>query len=171
DVPYTGFTSLARSADVVRLIGAEIDRANGDLSRAEQIKTFRILPKALDPEQEGEPITPTRKVKRDVMYERFKSLVEDMYDDREQRLIAESAAKIGQVLVSPRRNSMLRRTLAAVFAAAALVCPAGAQDAYLIGVTGAMTGPAAGTNGPPIEGLRLYVDRLNAAGGINGKKI
>src|SRR5499427_134176 len=66
---------------------------------------------------------------------------------------------------------MLRRTLAAVFAAAALVCPAGAQDAYLIGVTGAMTGPAAGTNGPPIEGLRLYVDRLNAAGGINGKKI
>jgi long-chain acyl-CoA synthetase len=94
DVPYTGFTSLARSADVVRLIGAEIDRANGDLSRAEQIKTFRILPKALDPEQEGEPITPTRKVKRDVMYERFKSLVEDMYDDREQRLIAESAADI-----------------------------------------------------------------------------
>src|SRR6266404_4965620 len=66
---------------------------------------------------------------------------------------------------------MLRRTLAAVFAATALICPAGAQDAYLIGVTVAMTGPAAGTNGPPIEGLRLYVDRLNAAGGINGKKI
>jgi long-chain acyl-CoA synthetase len=94
DVPYTGFTSLASSADVVRLIGTEIDRANGDLSRAEQIKAFRILPKALDPEQEGEPITPTRKVKRDVMYQRFKSLVEGMYDDRGQRLIAESAADI-----------------------------------------------------------------------------
>ncbi|HKF11329.1 MAG TPA: ABC transporter substrate-binding protein [Xanthobacteraceae bacterium] len=66
---------------------------------------------------------------------------------------------------------MLGRTLAAVLAAAALVCPAGAQDAYLIGVTGAMTGPAAGSVGPPIEGLRLYMDRLNAAGGINGKKI
>src|SRR6266545_1307661 len=66
---------------------------------------------------------------------------------------------------------MLRRTLTAVLVAAALACPAGAQDAYLIGVTGAMTGPAAGTNGPPIEGLRLYVDRLNAAGGIAGKKI
>jgi len=37
-VPYTGFTSLASSADVVWLIGAEIARANGDLSRAEQIK-------------------------------------------------------------------------------------------------------------------------------------
>src|SRR6516165_1862771 len=66
---------------------------------------------------------------------------------------------------------MLRRTLAAVVAAAALAWPADAQEAYLIGVTGAMTGPAAGTNGPPIEGLRLYVDRLNAGGGINGKKI
>src|SRR5262249_36623388 len=66
---------------------------------------------------------------------------------------------------------MLGRTLAAVLAAATLACPAGAQEAYVIGVTGALTGPAAGTNAPPIEGLRLYVDRLNAAGGINGKKI
>jgi len=29
------------------------------------------------------------------MYERFKSLVEGMYDDREQRLIAESTAEVG----------------------------------------------------------------------------
>jgi long-chain acyl-CoA synthetase len=88
DVPYTGFTSLATSPAVVRLIGAEIERANGELARAEQIKAFRILPKALDPEEEGEPVTPTRKVKRHLMYERFKALVEEMYDDREQRLIA-----------------------------------------------------------------------------------
>ena len=37
---------------------------------------------------------PESEIKRDIMYERFKSLVEDMYDDREQRLIAESAAHI-----------------------------------------------------------------------------
>jgi branched-chain amino acid transport system substrate-binding protein len=66
---------------------------------------------------------------------------------------------------------MLRRTLMAAVAVAALACPAAAQDAYVIGVSGALTGPSAGTNAPPIEGLRLYVDRLNAAGGINGKKI
>jgi long-chain acyl-CoA synthetase len=88
DVPYTGFTSLATNPAVVRLIGAEIERANGELARAEQIKAFRILPKALDPEEEGEPVTPTRKVKRHLMYERFKALVEEMYDDREERLIA-----------------------------------------------------------------------------------
>lgn len=91
DVAYTGFTSLAANPDVVRLIGAEIERMNGELARAEQIKAFRILPKALDPEEEGEPVTPTRKVKRHLMHERFKTLIEDMYDDREERLIAATA--------------------------------------------------------------------------------
>jgi branched-chain amino acid transport system substrate-binding protein len=66
---------------------------------------------------------------------------------------------------------MLRSTLMAALAAATIALPAQAQDSYVIGVTGALTGPPAGTNAPPIEGLRLYVDRLNAAGGVNGKKI
>jgi long-chain acyl-CoA synthetase len=91
DIAYTGFTSLAQHSEVGRLIAAELDRTNADLARVEQIKTFRILPKALDPEEEGEPVTPTRKVKRHLMYERFKSLVESMYDDREQQLIAGAA--------------------------------------------------------------------------------
>lgn len=91
DVAYTGFTSLAQNAQVEKLIRAEIDKANIDLARVEQIKTFRILPKALDPEEEGEPVTPTRKVKRKLMYERFKPLVDGMYDDAEDRLIAGAA--------------------------------------------------------------------------------
>jgi len=92
DLAYTGFTSLAASPRVTALIQAEIDKANAQVARVEQIKAFRILPKALDPEEEGEPVTPTRKVKRGQMYERFKPLVEAMYDDREERLLAESAA-------------------------------------------------------------------------------
>jgi hypothetical protein len=39
-------------------------------------------------------VTPTRKVKRDLMYARFKTLVEYMYDDREQQLIASSSVDI-----------------------------------------------------------------------------
>ncbi|MEZ5889769.1 MAG: AMP-binding protein [Xanthobacteraceae bacterium] len=90
-VPYTGFTSLTSRAEVNNLIQAELDRVNAELARVEQIKAFRILPKALDPEEEGEPVTPTRKVKRNLMVERFRALVEDMYDDREDRLIAAGA--------------------------------------------------------------------------------
>jgi long-chain acyl-CoA synthetase len=88
DVNYTGFTSLAQNAKVEQLIKAEIDKANAQLARVEQIKVFRILPKMLDPEEEGEPVTPTRKIKRTLMYEKFKALVEAMYDDREERLLA-----------------------------------------------------------------------------------
>jgi long-chain acyl-CoA synthetase len=92
DVPYAGFTSLVRHPSVEALIAQEIDRANTRLARVEQIKAFRILPKALDPEEEGEPVTPTRKVKRNLMYRRFQALVEDMYDQSEERLLAESAS-------------------------------------------------------------------------------
>lgn len=94
NVNYTGFTSLTQSESVNGLIKSEIDKANAEFARVEQIKSFRILPKELDPEQDGEPVTPTRKVKRNLMYERFKTLVEDMYDDSEERLLAAGAGDL-----------------------------------------------------------------------------
>src|SRR5258705_11868759 len=66
---------------------------------------------------------------------------------------------------------MLRPSLIGALVTAALVWPAAAQESYVVGVSGALTGPAAGTNAPPIEGLRPYVDRLNASGGAHRKKI
>jgi long-chain acyl-CoA synthetase len=94
NIPYTGFTSLATHPAVQKLIRDEIDKANEALARVEQVKAFRILPKTLDPEEEGEPVTPTRKVKRKLMLERFKELVEAMYDDREERLVAQGAGGV-----------------------------------------------------------------------------
>jgi long-chain acyl-CoA synthetase len=94
DVAYTGFTSLTAHPRVTSLIEVEIAKANDGLARVEQIKRFRILPKALDPEEEGEPVTPTRKVKRKLMYERFRDLVDCMYDDAEERLIAAEAGAV-----------------------------------------------------------------------------
>ena len=90
-VSYTGFTSLTAEPRVHALIAGEIERANALLARVEQIKRFRILPKQLDPEEEGEPVTPTRKLKRALMIERFEALVESMYDDDEERALAEAA--------------------------------------------------------------------------------
>jgi len=95
NTPYTGFTSLTRHPEIVTLIGSEVERSNRDLSRVEQVKTFRIIPKELDPEEEGEPITPTRKVKRELMYKKFADLVETMYSDKEERLVA---SEIGDLL-------------------------------------------------------------------------
>ncbi len=92
DVPYAGFTSLVRHPSVEALIAQEIDRANARLARVEQIKAFRILPKALDPEEEGEPVTPTRKVKRNLMYRALSGAGGGHVRPEEERLLAESAS-------------------------------------------------------------------------------
>ena len=55
--------------------------------------------------------------------------------------------------------------------AATLAGPALAQDAYVVGITAALTGPPASTYAPAMEALRIYIDRVNAAGGANGKPI
>jgi long-chain acyl-CoA synthetase len=96
DISYTGFTSLTEQPEVIKLMGAEIEKSNQDLARVEQVKTFRVMPKELDPEEEGEPITPTRKVKRELMYEKFKDLVESMYSDKEEKMVA---AEVGDLLI------------------------------------------------------------------------
>ena len=78
-VIYTGFTSLASHTAVIALIEGEIAAVNEQLSRVEQVKKFRIIPKELDPE-EGDT-TPTRKVKRKHLESMFAALISDMYGD------------------------------------------------------------------------------------------
>ena len=102
NVSYTGFTNLALHPAVERLLGAEFARLNGQLARVEQVKRFRVLPKALDPEEEGEPVTPTRKVKRNLMYQRFAALVDSMYDGSEEQLVA---AEIGDLLSTSKEET------------------------------------------------------------------
>src|SRR5688500_9946631 len=46
-----------------------------------------------------------------------------------------------------------------------------AQDSYVIGVSGAMTGPAAGTYAPTVEAMKAYLDHVNGRGGVNGKQV
>jgi len=92
---YTGFASLALHPEVVKFIGSEIEKANQDLSRVEQVKCFRIIPEELNPEEEGGPVTPTRKVKRDLIYEKFRDLVESMYGDKEEEKIV---SEVGDLL-------------------------------------------------------------------------
>jgi long-chain acyl-CoA synthetase len=94
-VVHTGYASLVAHPDVVGLIETEVKRANDELTRVEQVKAFRLLPRELDPELEGEPVTPTRKVKRRVMAERYGPLVESMYaGDEERRIAAEMTNRL-----------------------------------------------------------------------------
>jgi len=48
--------------------------------------------------------------------------------------------------------------VALVASTLALPLPASAQDAYTIGLTGALTGPPASTYAPAVDALRIYID-------------
>ncbi|MBI4288784.1 MAG: ABC transporter substrate-binding protein [Chloroflexi bacterium] len=48
---------------------------------------------------------------------------------------------------------------------------ASTKEPYKIGMTAALTGPAAGTAGPEAEGFRIYIAKLNDSGGINGRPV
>jgi ABC-type branched-subunit amino acid transport system substrate-binding protein len=67
----------------------------------------------------------------------------------------------------------MKRSLGiAVFAAGVAAAGAArAQDAYVIGVSAGMTGPAAATYAPVIEAMKAYLDHVNAKGGVNGKPV
>src|SRR5436305_1157624 len=61
----------------------------------------------------------------------------------------------------------MRPSFVIAAALGAFASPALAQDAYVVGITAALTGPPASTYAPAIEALRIYLDRVNAAGGAH----
>jgi branched-chain amino acid transport system substrate-binding protein len=62
-------------------------------------------------------------------------------------------------------------TVVAVALAAIIPGPTLADEGYVVGITGALAGRSAANYAPAVEALRIYVDRVNAAGGVNGKTI
>jgi len=69
--------SLARSPEVRALIQREIDRANAKYAQVEQVKKFAILDHDLS-QATGE-LTPTLKVKRNVVNEQYAGLFDSLY--------------------------------------------------------------------------------------------
>jgi long-chain acyl-CoA synthetase len=68
---------LAEQKPVRELVQEELDRANSNYAQVEQVKKFTILDHDLSIET-GE-LTPTLKVKRNVVYDRYGDLFESMY--------------------------------------------------------------------------------------------
>ena len=72
-----GLPALAEHETVIEMIQVELDRANSNYARVEQIKRFAILDHDLSIET-GE-LTPSLKVKRNVIYERYGDVFDSLY--------------------------------------------------------------------------------------------
>ena len=77
NVPFTNFTSLCHAKEVQELIWSEIERVNKNFARVETIKKFRLIDQQLT--AEDDELTPTMKLKRKFVNEKYKPLIEEMY--------------------------------------------------------------------------------------------
>src|SRR4051812_39421569 len=78
DIEDTSIPALARDEQVRALIQAELDRANEKYAQVEQVKRFAILDHDLS--QETGELTPTLRVKRNVVNEKYAGLFDELYE-------------------------------------------------------------------------------------------
>jgi long-chain acyl-CoA synthetase len=86
NIAYTSYTDLAQKPEVYDLIHQEVERVNRSLAedqvlRGAQIRRFLILHKELDPDDEE--ITRTRKVRRGYIAQKYATLIDALYGDRD----------------------------------------------------------------------------------------
>jgi long-chain acyl-CoA synthetase len=74
----TDVEKLAEHPDFLAYLEREIERVNGELARYETIKKFRVIPHDFTPET-GE-LTPTQKIKRRIIKDKYSDLIESMYE-------------------------------------------------------------------------------------------
>jgi long-chain acyl-CoA synthetase len=84
-MPYSSFTELAQRPEVYELVKQDIDRVNQTLSPNSRVKKFVNLHKEFDPDQ-GE-LTRTRKLRRRFLEERYRELIDAIYDGRSETAI------------------------------------------------------------------------------------
>lgn len=77
NIPFSDYRSLARSKEVIQLLGQEIEKVNTQFARVEQIKEFRLIETRLT--AEDEEMTPTMKLKRKLVNQKYAELIESMY--------------------------------------------------------------------------------------------
>ena len=77
NVPFTNYASLCHTAAVNKLVGEEIEKVNAKFARVETIKKYRLIDQLLDPEDEE--LTPTMKLKRNVVNVKYADLIDSMY--------------------------------------------------------------------------------------------
>ena len=76
-IASTSVEDLLGRPEVLAVFQETVDAANSELARYEQVREFRLLPESLT--IEAGILTPTLKVKRRVVDERFADLIDDIY--------------------------------------------------------------------------------------------
>ena len=77
DVQFNGNESIIKNEKVISLIKDTVERYNQNFNQVEQIKKFELLPREWS--VEGGELTPTLKLKRKVIMEKYKDAIQRIY--------------------------------------------------------------------------------------------
>ncbi|MEZ5846290.1 MAG: AMP-binding protein [Geminicoccaceae bacterium] len=80
-IAFTNYQNLAASPKVCALLEDAVREVNASLPQAQQVRRFLLLYKELDPD-DGE-LTRTRKVRRNIVDERYADLIDALYGDED----------------------------------------------------------------------------------------
>lgn len=81
NIAYTTLMDLSQNDRVIELIKSEVQKINGRLPETMRLHRFVLLPKELHPDDEE--LTRTRKLKRNVINERYSAVVEALYTNND----------------------------------------------------------------------------------------
>jgi long-chain acyl-CoA synthetase len=76
-IAFTDVTDLSANAKLLEAVAAAVEKVNQELSRVEGVKRWSVLPR--DFTQDAEEITPTLKVRRKVIQEKYGAAIERLY--------------------------------------------------------------------------------------------
>ncbi|WP_210498216.1 AMP-dependent synthetase/ligase [Vibrio crassostreae] len=77
NIKYKDHIDLIKNSQVVEMLEKRVSELQKDLAKFEQVKKFKLLPKAFSID-DGE-LTPTQKLRRKVISERYNEEIEEMY--------------------------------------------------------------------------------------------
>ncbi len=201
DIPFTNYASLCRAPEIQDLIQREIETVNVNFARVETIKKFFLIERQLTPEDEELTPTMKLKrnfvnkryaAEIDAMYgasarwrERVPGmrpvLLEKRFENGEGSRKAPPFAQHGPTKRRLSMSKSLRALGLAVSALALTHLPAAAQtkvtnegisaSEIVIGTHQDLSGPIKVWGVPVSNGMKMAVEEINAAGGINGRKL
>jgi long-chain acyl-CoA synthetase len=84
-IPYTTFVDLSQKKEVADLVQKDLIRVNSYLPEGSRVRKFVLLHKEFDADEAE--LTRTRKLKRDVVEQHYKDLIEAMYGDKDSVIV------------------------------------------------------------------------------------
>jgi long-chain acyl-CoA synthetase len=84
-ISYTTYQDLSQRPEVYRLVGEEVRKLCQRFPPNMRVRRYAILLKELHPDDEE--LTRTRKVRRALIYERYKPLIEDLYQPKKDHFL------------------------------------------------------------------------------------